>query len=625
MNMLEKENDSFDESIKLNSDVYFSELQFTGNWFIDAGILGFVNLMEEVYGWDFEELKRRIEENHEIVYYGNFLIASIFKNLYRNNANLPIEIIDELEDTLWKKQFDSSQEIFNFVWDTYICRFSKDKWIRKKLELIDSKKAHNKKGVKVEFNDDNYIKLIKERETLLNSITRNKEHEIYLKKTLNKRTVEIKTYEDIEKIVNTTNNEEFSENFIFDITIIKNKNSELQSYLNSIWDRDVEKKSGVEEDKSRFYRIPIDSGFFKNFLFFNYVKGHNEQKQMFYNTINFNFKDEMKLRTIDKTLNKLFASESEFSNISYTHFSSSLFKQTTPYLFTYFLCFTYSFHSFGYSVGNILFYSNDLKFAYIVNKRLKAKKSKAKDDPNSLFRITWREIVDLIIEFKSEWSLENMYIIKYTRLDNQAQQDIEYIGVPKLQASIILEDDIRESLNRSLQIRSGKNSKYVWILEEFIKNKPLFHIILSHMIIRVNNQGSKVSKKTLLYSLSVDAQIKVLNLNCKNKLFGKDFFNEYAEKAFQIKESYKWMNLASKNVFKVFSQDKKDKITHKLISTMKRQNKHAFVNIFLKSFLELDQKDPKLVKYLNNYIFNNIIQNEENWQNYALAMIVGLL
>ncbi len=25
-------------------------LEFTGNWFIDAGILGFVNLMEEVYG-----------------------------------------------------------------------------------------------------------------------------------------------------------------------------------------------------------------------------------------------------------------------------------------------------------------------------------------------------------------------------------------------------------------------------------------------------------------------------------------------------------------------------------------------------------------------------------------------
>ena len=26
------------------------QLKFTGNWFVDAGILGFINLMEEVYG-----------------------------------------------------------------------------------------------------------------------------------------------------------------------------------------------------------------------------------------------------------------------------------------------------------------------------------------------------------------------------------------------------------------------------------------------------------------------------------------------------------------------------------------------------------------------------------------------
>lgn len=37
-----------------NTQRKFGELQFTGNWFIDAGILGFVNLMEEVYGWDLE-------------------------------------------------------------------------------------------------------------------------------------------------------------------------------------------------------------------------------------------------------------------------------------------------------------------------------------------------------------------------------------------------------------------------------------------------------------------------------------------------------------------------------------------------------------------------------------------
>ena len=48
------------------------ELRFTGNWFIDAGILGFVNLMEEVYGLDFDVI---ISEkfNLEDFYYAYFL------------------------------------------------------------------------------------------------------------------------------------------------------------------------------------------------------------------------------------------------------------------------------------------------------------------------------------------------------------------------------------------------------------------------------------------------------------------------------------------------------------------------------------------------------------------------
>ena len=55
-----------------------NKLEFTGNWFIDAGILGFVNLMEEVYGWDLGELQKRIDENEELVYYGYFPFAYLF-------------------------------------------------------------------------------------------------------------------------------------------------------------------------------------------------------------------------------------------------------------------------------------------------------------------------------------------------------------------------------------------------------------------------------------------------------------------------------------------------------------------------------------------------------------------
>ena len=60
------------------------KLEFTGNWFIDAGILGFVNLMEEVYGWDLDTLQEKIEENEKLVYYGYFPFAYLF---YHSDLN----------------------------------------------------------------------------------------------------------------------------------------------------------------------------------------------------------------------------------------------------------------------------------------------------------------------------------------------------------------------------------------------------------------------------------------------------------------------------------------------------------------------------------------------------------
>jgi len=42
------------------------DLEFTGNWFIDLGILGFVNLMEEVYG-------KKYQLTNEWFYYAFFI------------------------------------------------------------------------------------------------------------------------------------------------------------------------------------------------------------------------------------------------------------------------------------------------------------------------------------------------------------------------------------------------------------------------------------------------------------------------------------------------------------------------------------------------------------------------
>jgi hypothetical protein len=58
-----------------------SKLYFTGNWFIDCGILGFVNIMEEFYEWDVDKLNEKIDENHKLVYFGYFPLAFIYNNI----------------------------------------------------------------------------------------------------------------------------------------------------------------------------------------------------------------------------------------------------------------------------------------------------------------------------------------------------------------------------------------------------------------------------------------------------------------------------------------------------------------------------------------------------------------
>ena len=218
-----------------------------------------------------------------------------------------------------------------------------------------------------------------------------------------------------------------------------------------------------------------------------------------------------------------------------------------------------------------------------------------------------------------------MYLIEFEGIGNdQKLKDVRYLGITKLVANIIIEDTIRDALNSNIQINSGKNSEWVWLLEEFIKNKPTFPYILKHSVLRINNKTKQKTVKPLLYGLSVDAKIKSITKD-RGRIFEQYFSLELEDMGFQIKESYKWMNLASKNASKVFSSDNRDKFVPRLITTIKKQNKHAFMNIILKALLEERKKDPRTVKYLNDYLFNNIIQNETNWQNYALAILIGLL
>jgi len=65
-----------DECISENSREHsnnLNELQFTGNWFIDAGILGFVNLMEEVMGGIWRNCRKRLKITQKLYITGTSL------------------------------------------------------------------------------------------------------------------------------------------------------------------------------------------------------------------------------------------------------------------------------------------------------------------------------------------------------------------------------------------------------------------------------------------------------------------------------------------------------------------------------------------------------------------------
>jgi hypothetical protein len=606
-------------------------LKFTGNWFFDVGILGFVNLMEDVYGWDLKTLQKKINEDKEKVYYGYFPFAYFYKWLLDRNEKVNSKLIENLKEELEKKKFKDNKDLFDFVWFNFICRLFKELWIRKKSELVYKSEAYTrggkKKQVKKQYNYKNteiYLKKIEERENLINEILRKHKDEIKKILKVEKELGKLE-YKDLEQILKS-NDDSISLELKKLIELLRKKHEEINNFLNEEWENNVINQQKFTRDEEHFYRIPIDSGFYKNFLFFNNSLGNLEQKDSFYNAICFNFNKEEMLKKIDKPVNKFLPSENEFSNINYTELSTKEFKSQIEYLFVYLLCFTYAFEKYE-NLGYVTFYSNDLELSYIINKKLKLYKNKIEKskDPNIILRVTWQQVIDSLVEYKSSWSLENMYIISYKRLDNQSQENIEYIGIPKLQASILLDDTIRYNLNNRIQFRSKNfENNFCWLLEEFIKGKPLYPIILNHINLVLNEETSlKINPST--YSLIVDA--KILELRSKNKgksPFSNDFFDVYKSLAGEIKKDLMYTSFSASLVKKISKDDDtKRRIARELFGALKEKNKNIFLNILLKNMNE----NKKLCSNnnLNNFIFEKIIKNDTSYEMYGLLLIMNLL
>lgn len=498
------------------------KLRFTGNWYIDAGIMGFINLMEDVYGWNLEELEKRLEESPEKVYYGYFPVAYV-------------------------------------AYIVYFLRGAKDK-------------------------KNNYRK-----------------EELYSE--INKKLTEIND-KDCESI--------------FDIA------------WNYIKGKFSEKTNGKE-------RIPITKSgklsYFTNFLFFQPKWDANKQKKAFEEILGIKKPSSETLIYIDRTVSKFLPSASTAPNYSYTksfikidHLEKILPDSKLVFLIT----FPIAFVSYGKGENeiNLFFYAPDLKFTYEVNKKIKMMIDRVNDKGEILY-ITWEKIIDTLQEMKSEWTLENMYIIEYS-YDSQRQRvfNVEYIGIPKLQASIIIDDIIRKNLNKLIIDDRGEK----WILREFISEKPLYPIILNHINLVLSDKISfGISKKnTFLYSLIVEAKIRELAMGKENRLFSPNFFYDYKDLTKKIKEEIRKSSYKLSLIRKVFDADdeRRKEIARELFVALKKRNKNVFLNVILKNLNELSlfqNRNKFYIKKLLNWIFEKIVKNDKTFELYGLLIIIYLI
>ena len=603
------------------------ELEFTGNWFIDLGILGFVNLMEEVYGWDLERLNKEILSEKEIVFYGLFPVA-YFKNwlLVRGYKGSGVEIVyEEMINRL--KQFKAEQQIFNEVWWSYITSMFKEAWVESVIKkLLDKNQMYEKWRDLLETSHfisiSNFVESL---ERLINSHGNDPDFKNLLGKKQEVKSLKIDDLRKIENYCNSTDREDLLDK---DLSSFFKSLQELKKSLREHWENLPQKAIKINDKSRILFRLPIDHGFFKNFMFFNQNKNIWEQKELMYKLVKFDI-DENSLQKIDKTVNKLFPSDKEFSNEAYTQFSTRNFENMDK-LFVFLLCFPEAFNRVGGI--NIAFYSNSLEFSYKVNKRIKVVLNREDVKDNSILNFTWRQIIDTLWEYKASWALENMYLIQYRKLDNQSQQDVEYLGISKLQAEFIIDDKIRETLNQKIKVLEKGDRQYQWLLQEFIKNRPLLPIFYRNLRLYFSSKDSQKRRggdfkntNALIYAAALDKVIADLGIE-KTNLFSNDFFHKSKSVLKETKDTiqrYFSLMFAIRELFSQESVDNKNSLAYRLFSRLKRKQKYPFVNELLKELNRKDNKDE--VEPLIKHLFENILANDKTWQSEAIPIIAGLI
>ncbi len=607
----------------MDDDNKIRELNFTGNWFIDAGILGFVNLMEEVYGWDLNKLQNRIKTEPEIVYYGYFPFAYFYIMAENKDDKLRNELLNFIE-----KNKNLGKDMFDDIWWGYIFNLFKEIWIKDKMRVAHTstlyKKDKNRK-IKQKYNDKKYCEFITKREAMINRLPVDEQS----KKNIfgyieNNSSYNISNLREILCKHLKDNCENSNVEDIINIT------KQLKNYLESIFDN-IKSLNNVPKEKRIFFRIPINAAgrfqFFVNYLFFNTSKGVLEQLEDFKNLLSGNVKYSEYLSNIDKTINKFLPSHKEFPNALYTKFQVKKLLKEMPHLFVYLLSFPIAFNYVS-GVGNILFYSNDLEFTYYVNKQIKTYINNEKNKDTNILKLTWHAVVDTIINTNVKWSLTNMYIIKYKRIQNQDIIGVDYIGIPKLQANFLLDDIILGSINTTLIVESKSKIpiKY-YLLDYFIKGIPLTPIIIKSFKYNLSN-NINYSISTYITAVALDMIYDDRDDALFSDTFMLDKF-QYQKKLHEIKDSIRKAHsfrISVANLTNDMNANLKKNYAFRILDLVNMNNKKVAINTMIRIIASLNKaKHEDDLRRFVGYLVDLLNYKSSRWKLFAVAFALGLV
>ncbi len=563
---------------KKGNEEAINNLIFTGNWFIDIGILGFVNLMEEVYGWNLEELDKKIEENEELVYYGYFPFAYLFYHSRIRSTDKDI-----------KKKID----------DRIIKQRSKIKDSNKKLKLAQDANKREKEIKKINKLKRELNELIKEKNQKLGELNKEKEN--------------------------------FSESISHTIpTILKDKVNEFDNVKGNIEQIIPNFKLNKPADHVNFflYQNP-QKELVTSFKYLNYLiqKDYNNIKEIRSNISKTKkLKENIEIRYEefpDSTVNPFLFSTKKFPNLSYTSpLSVDIIEKSIEGNVPLFICLLSFGRAFQYINQELrVFYSNNIEFSYQVNKKINRMIEQLGEKKQSLLRVTFSSIIDTIVEQKSKFSLENMYIISYTEISNQKLQDVEFIGISKFHAAILIDDTIRENINVSVPYRKEKERQYskVWLIEELIKNKPLFPIVVGNLWLRLTEK-TYLNRYACLYSVA----IHTINRQKGKNIFSNNFFERPADVVVEVKDTFQKMIVMSKQMDKMgLSKEEKQNLALQLLIAIRKNQRNEFLYVLNKELAQNIQGNN--LNKIGNNLFNHILSKGGSWDCYATAIVIGLL